>query len=326
MPIVAAGGTSVAEPLDGRRPERRERQPEPPRLVGREAAVAARAGQDRQARPAGPGGAHARGGDRERLRQLEQVVDVVRPGRAGLLDERAEHALVARERAGVGGGGRGARRGGAHLQDHDGHVALRRARQRLREARAVAVGLEEQGDRADLLVGDERREQRGGIEHGLVADRRHGVEVQAAPDCERVDGHVPALRDQRHPPGRPRHERVAPERGRAVERDEPVAVGPEQGHPVRSRHQVGLERRRARLGEARREHDGGAAAAPGGSADHVRDAVRRGRDNDRVDRLGQVVQRRHAQSTVHFAACRVDAPDGAGEPERGEVAHCGVAV
>ena len=52
----------------------------------------------------------------------------------------------------------------------------------------------------------------------------------------------------------------------------------------------------------------------------------RDRDHDRVRRLGQVVERRHARPSEHRRARRVHAPDRAGEPERLEVAQRRVAV
>ncbi len=87
----------------GRRRERGELEAEALRLVGAEPGVAARAREDPEPAAARPGAA-----DGERLGELEQVVDVLGPRRAGLARERAEDSVVAGERAGVGG-----RRGGA---------------------------------------------------------------------------------------------------------------------------------------------------------------------------------------------------------------------
>ena len=322
------------EPLRGRGAERRQRQAEPPGLVGRQPAVAARAGQDREApRAAGhtraessgsarararPGpragrrrAPHARARHGQRLGELEQVVDVLGPCAARLLDERAEDPLVAGQRAGVRRGGGRARRGGADLQHRDADAALGRPRERRRQPCAVAVRLEEQRHRADVLLLGERGEQRRGVEHRLVADRRDGVEAQAAAERQRVDGDVAALRDERHAPGRPRHERVAPQRGRAVERHQPVAVRADQRHPGRRARELPLERLRARLGEAGREHDRGAAAAAAGRPDDLGHARGGDRDDDRVDRLRQVLERRHAGPPVHLAPRRVHAPDRA---------------
>ena len=63
-----------------------------------------------------------------------------------------------------------------------------------------------------------------------------------------------------------------------------------------------------------------------GGADHVGHAGGGDRDDCGVDRLGQVVERGHAAPPVHLAPRRVDAPDGTGEPERGEVAQHRVPV
>ena len=255
-------------------------------------------------------------------------MDVVGPRRAGLLDERAEHALVARERAGVRGRGAGAGLGGAHLEDRHPDVALGGPRERAGEPRAVAVGLQEQRDRADVVLLDERGEQRGGVEDRLVADGRDGVEAQPAADGQRVDGHVAALGDQRDATRLPPHQRVAPQRRAAVERDEPVAVGAEDrqsGREGRLR-EFALQPAPARLGEAGREHDQPAAATAAGRADDLGHAGGRDRDDDGVDRLGQVLERRHAHAAVHLAARGMHAVDGAGEAERRQVAERRVAV
>ena len=121
------GREALAQRGRGRRCERGQPQPEPLRLVGAEARVAARAGEDREAPAARP-----RAADGERLRELEQVVGVGRPRRAGLLDERAEDAMVAGHRAGVRGRGRGAHRGRADLQHRDPDARVRARRQRRR--------------------------------------------------------------------------------------------------------------------------------------------------------------------------------------------------
>ena len=250
---------------------------------------------------------------------------VVGPGAAGLLDERAEDALVAGQCACVGGRRGRARRRGADLQHGDADAALGRARERGGEPRAVAVGLEEQRDRAELLLLDERREQRRSVEHRLVADRRDSVEADPPPDRERVDRHVAALGDQRHAPGRPRRQRVTPERG-AVERDQTVAVGAQHRHRARRGGEVGLQRCRAHLGEAGREDDRGATADRGGRGDHARHGGGRNRDDDRVDRSGQILERRHAGPPVDLAPRRMHAPDRAVETERRQVAQRRVAV
>jgi hypothetical protein len=65
-----------------------------------------------------------------------------------------------------------------------------------------------------------------GVDDGLVAARDDGVQAQAAPRRQRVDGDVAALGDDRDVAGLARHERVAPQRRPIVQRHDPVAVGP----------------------------------------------------------------------------------------------------
>ncbi len=253
---------------------------------------------------------------------------VLGPRAARLLDERAEHPLIAGQRARVRG--RGSRPGlrRADLQDRHADVALRSAGEGARKAGAVAVGLEEQRDGADVVVLDERVQERAGVEHRLVADGRDRVPAQSAPERQRVHGDVPALRDQRDPAGGARHEDVAPQRGTGVERDEPVAVRPDDRERKLRRRvaQLGLQRVRARLGEPRREHDERAAAAPPGRAHDFGHTRGGDRDDHRVGRLGQVVERRHARPSVHLAPRGVDAPDRPLEAERGEVAQRRISV
>jgi hypothetical protein len=106
-------------------------------------------------------------------------VEVRRPGSAGLLDERPEDALVACERTRVRGRGGRAGGGAAHLEDRDADAVLGAARQRLAQVRAVAVGLEVEGDRADTRVGRELGHPRRGVERDRVAARDHRVQTQA---------------------------------------------------------------------------------------------------------------------------------------------------
>ena len=101
----------------------------------------------------------------------------------------------------------------------------------------------------------------------------------------------------------------------------PSQSGPSTGISRSRGRELVLQCSRAGLGEARREHDGGAAATARGGPDHAGNAGRGDRDHDRVDRLGEVVERRDARPSVHLAARRMNAPDGTGEPERGEVAQ-----
>ena len=244
LAAVAASGSSGPSRSTVAASSAGDRQAAPARLVRGQPGVPARAGEDPE--PAAPGPRAPRDG--EHLGQLEQVVHVLRPRGARLLDQRPEHALVAGQRARVRGRRRRTRRRRADLQHRHADVPLGRPRQRGGQPLAVAVGLEEQRHGAHVLLLDQRLEQRGRVEHGLVADRGDGVEPQAAAQRERVDRHVPGLRDERDPPRLARHERVAPQRRARVEGDEPVAVRPDHGHPGlgRRRGQRRLQRRRRR--------------------------------------------------------------------------------
>ncbi len=99
-------------------------------LVGGDAGVAARAGQDREPavapRPGAPLG--------QNPGELQQLVRIRGPDAAGLLDQGAEHPLVARDRARVRGGGPRPRLGGAHLQHRHPDITLGAARERLGKA------------------------------------------------------------------------------------------------------------------------------------------------------------------------------------------------
>jgi hypothetical protein len=128
-------------------------------------------------------------------------VAVPRPGRAGLLDERAEHAVVAGHRAGVRRGRARADGRRPRLEHRHADAALGAAGERLAHARRVAVVLHVQRDRAHAVVLGQEREQVAGIEHGLVAARDDRVQPQPAAGRQRVDRQVPALADERHVPG-----------------------------------------------------------------------------------------------------------------------------
>ena len=148
--------------------------------------------------------------NRQRLGQLEQLVHVVRPRRPRLLHQRAEHALVARQRSGVRRRRRGAGARGADLEHRHAHTSVTAGGQRLAQARAGPIVLEVEGDRMHAVLACEELDVVRGREHGLVAARHHAVEAQAAPRVERVHRHVAALRDQGHVPELLRSQRVAP--------------------------------------------------------------------------------------------------------------------
>ena len=147
--VAHRGGVrqELAEPRGCGRRERRKVEPVAGAVVGREGGVPAGAGEHRQASPHGAPGASGRNG--LRLRQLEQLVHVLRPGHAGLLHERAEHAVVARHGAGVR---RGRKRPGgrdADLEQGYAHAAVRACGEGLAQPAAVTVGLEVDGDRSN---------------------------------------------------------------------------------------------------------------------------------------------------------------------------------
>ena len=101
---------------------------------------------------------------------------------------------------------------GARLEHGDADARVRAALQRRAPARAVAVGLQVQRDRAHAVALGDRGEEVRGVEHRLVAARDDRVQPQPAPRGERVDGDVAALRDQRDRARLARHEHVAPQR------------------------------------------------------------------------------------------------------------------
>ena len=301
----------LAQPHAGVGVERRQGEPDSLALVRRERGVASRAGEHAEAAAA----RRARAGHRQRLGQLEQLVHVLRPGRASLLDERAEHALVAGHGPRVRRRGHGAGGGGAHLEHSDSHAPLGAARQRLAEQLAVAVGLEVERDRPDLVLLRQRGDPAGGIEaHGVAAgDDR--VQAQAAPGGQCVDRDVAALRDERDPPRLERAQRVAPERDAVANRDDPVPVGAADGQAVQRGRRLQLPLQLGAVGDLAEPCavDDRAPAAGGAGLLH-RGGHARGRDGDdhRVGGLGQVGQRREARHAVRLGAPRVDPPDRAG--------------
>ena len=219
--------------------------------------------------------------------------------------------------------------GRADLQHRDADVALGRPRQRARPAarrRRRTRGTARPSRRPRPRPAPRARRR---VEHRLVADRRDRVERDPAADGQRVDRHVPALRDERDAAGRPRHERVAPQR-RAARGRRPGrrSSGPSTGSgrggrraPARpAARRRPPPRTRPRTRRARRSRAARAART------HLGHARGRDRHDDRVDRLGQVLERRHARPPVHLAARRVHAVDRPGEPERRQVEQRRVAV
>ena len=178
--------------------------------VGGEAGVPARAGEDRQAAVAPQRPLRRL---RQAPRQLQQFLRVAGLRGAGLLEQGREDSLVAGEGAGVGAGRAHPGLRGADLQHRDADPALGAAGQRPRQPGPVAVGLEEERDRAHSVEPGHRVDPVAGVEDGLVPGRDDGVEADPAARAEGVDREVPALADQRDaalaaaaPPSPPRGE------------------------------------------------------------------------------------------------------------------------
>ena len=215
------------------------------------------------------------------LRHLEQVVHVLGPGRAGLLDERAEHALVA------GDGARVRRRGGragarlAHLQHRHADAALGALRQRLAQARAVAVALEVERDRAHAP----RRARARPIQSAgsTATELPHETTVWNRSPRLAASAFTATLPLCDTSATRPRLERRAGCRPTARRAEcsatIPLPFGPHTGSEWRaaaSREPPLVLRAQRDLAEARAVHDGAAAAERAGLVHHLRHA--RGRD------------------------------------------------
>ncbi len=167
---------AALEPLPARRAQRRQLEPDPVGLVGGDAGVAARAGQERE--PAGAVRSGARLG--EDPSELEQLVRVARPAGAGLLDQRPEDPLVPGQRAGVRGRRAGAGLRGADLEDHDADPALGAAGERggeaLRRHRRIR-GTSRSSARPSAALS--APSQSLGVADRLVAGRDDGVKADA---------------------------------------------------------------------------------------------------------------------------------------------------
>ncbi len=223
-------------------------------------------------------------------------MDIVGPDRPGLLDQAAEHPLVAGQRRAVSG-----RRSGALARERPtfstttGTPASRARRQPLAQPRSAVV-LEVQRDRADAVLAGEELEVVGGAEHDrLVAARDHRVKAQPAARRERVDGHVAALGDERHRPGLGRGERVAPQRDAVARRRRSRcswARTPAARNAPRRRRSSRLQLHAlGHLAEAGADHDRATAAPGAGLLDHLGHAGGRDRDHERVDRDRQLGDR-----------------------------------
>ena len=132
------------------------------------------------------------------------------------------------------------------------------------------------------------------------------MEAQAAPRRERVDGDVAALGDERDVAGLARRaaRRPTAPRARAIA-TMPLQLGPQTGSSCRraARDERVLALAPAGdLAEAGAEHDGAAAAERAGLLDDLDGTPAAGiATTHRVDRLGQVGERRHAGPAVDLA-------------------------
>jgi hypothetical protein len=254
--------------------------------------------------------------DGQGLRQLQQVVQVGRPGRAGLLHQRSEHPLVARQRAGVRSGGRCSGHRLADLQHRHAHASLGAVGERLAQQGSVAVALQVQRDRADLVVAGQRAHPLGGVHDRRVPARHHRVEAQRPAPGQRVHGEVAALRHHRDRSGHERREGVAPHGRPGRDRDDSVPVRPADGKPVPFGHlaQLALVLDAPRdLAEPRAIDDCSAAAELAGLVEGLRHGRGGDSHNDGVRRLRKLRQRREALVAVRLLAGRVHAPDGSGK-------------
>ncbi len=257
-------------------------EPDARRDVRRDHGGAAAVGDDGDARP----GRTAAG--EQDVRHLDEILrrrhadDPGRPARG------VDRARVADERARVRARGADARRARAACQQEDRLARLCRRVGGARERPAVSEVLAVDADDPRLGVSGEGAQQVGGLEVGLVADRRKARDAE--PEIRREQGdlerEVAALRDQ---PDRPRGEVL----GAEVELRAPVvdahAVGAEQDgaggtHALRHRA-LALAALVARLAEARRDRDDRARAGGERGVDRLLEGRRRHGEDDELRRL-----------------------------------------
>ena len=275
----ANGGQLEAEPLG---------------LVRAEPGVAARAGEDPE-----PAAARAGAADGERLGELEQVVHVGRPRRAGLARERAEDTLVAGQRAGVRGRGRAAPTADAPTFSTATPIpASAHAASASHSARAVPGVLDQQRDGPHVRLGREVGEP-----------VRRCVTTVSFPDeiavwsrrprrvASALTTRLPLWRDEPDVPRLDRVQRVAPQRRPRVERDQPVAVRAADGE---------------RVAEGRRARSSASSAAPSAAS-----RAKRGRDGRDAGapaepRSAHRPPRRSAPGTVGAGVATTTASGGVG--------------
>ena len=257
--------------------------------------------------------------DRQRLGQLQQVVDVGRPCRARLLDERAEHAVVARHRARVRGGRGRAGRRGPDLEHRDADPLVGADRERLAQPRAVAVGLHEQRDRPHARIAREvldlvRRRQTASLPHEIAVCRRSPRRVASA-----LTTRLPLWETSATCPGSGAASASPHIAAREWSEISPSQFGPQTGSECRARGlaQRVLERdARRRLAEPRGEDHGAAAPERARLLDdrrHARPPGSRPRPRPAPREIGQ---RRKARHAVDGRPARIDAPDLPSKPRR----------
>ena len=252
----------------------------------------------------------------EQLQGLEQLCRGAHGGDAVALEHRVVGGGPAGHRAGVRRGDRRAGGGATGLQRHQRHALVGGPGGDGGEVLRIADGLEEQSDRGDAPVVEERFDRVLGAEAGLVADRDHLAEPQPSLLEREVDRDVAALGDDGRRTVVAAHAVLVGPQGDPVEGvDEAVAVGAEQRHVAGGLEQFGLEVALAGLGEPRAVADRAADAlccqrAHGGDGGVAVDA-----EEHRIRHLGQVVERRDAGARRR-GGCASGAPARSGPGSR----------
>ena len=208
--------------------QRRQRQAMVARMVGHQNAYAARAGENRNF---GVAGQRAR--DRADIGDVEHLLDGLRAVGAALGKHRVVDRVVAGQRAGMRGRGRGADFGASGLHDQHRLAGSGGLEQRQAQAVAVLARLDGRADHAGLGVVGEVVYALGDIDIGLVAGGDDLGETQAAQRSHAIGGRAEgaALRGQRD---------MALDGAQAVERGgerRRILVGQvEQAQRVRAQH------------------------------------------------------------------------------------------
>ncbi len=229
---------------------------------------------------------------RQRLGGDEHLLQAVHPQHAGAREGGAVHAVG----RGVGG------RAGAH---HDHRLVARRGPRGRQELARRHHRLQVQQDRARAHVAGEQVEQVAGIDVGVLAQRHHLREADAARarPVEHHAGERVGLRHEgefaRFDPAR-QQARVQPQ----VRREQPGRFRPEHAQQVRL---CGVEHRLALLGrEAAAEHDHRARAACAQPRHQAGHRLGRRAHQRQVRRLRQRFDRRVHAVLVEPAVVRVD--------------------